>query len=71
MAASPTTALVLGVIGLVVPICALLALIFGVQLVRRMDAEGTTHHRGRAVAAEVLGVVGLALWVGWLILYFS
>lgn len=71
MTASPTTALILGVAGLIVPVCAVLALIFGVQLTRRMDAEGVTEHRNRAVAAEVLGVIGIALGIAWLTIYVT
>ena len=66
-----TAALVLGILGLFVCplICSVLALVFGYQSRREIDASGgRMGGRGNATAGIVLGWIGVALCVIFLIL---
>ena len=66
-----TAALVLGILGLVFCplICSVLALVFGYQSRREIDASGGQDRgRGNATAGIVLGWIGVALCVIFLVL---
>ena len=67
-----TAALVLGILGLVLfcpIICSILALIFGYQARREIDASGgRLSGRGNATVGIVLGWIGVALMVAFIVL---
>ena len=66
-----TASLVLGILGLVLCplICSVLALVFGYKARREIDASGgRVSGRGMATAGVVLGWIGVAIWVAFLLL---
>jgi hypothetical protein len=65
-----TAALVLGIVGIFIcPIvCSVLAIIFGQQAKREIDADPDLGGRGVAQAGFILGIVGLVLMVPAIIL---
>ena len=67
-----TAALVMGILGLLFCplVCSVLALVFGYQSRREMDASGgRLGGRGNATAGIVLGWIGLAIMVALLVLF--
>jgi len=63
--------LVLGIAGLIVCpiICSVLAMIFGVQARNRLRADPYGKGAGMATAGFWLGIVGLVLWMLYLVLF--
>ena len=67
-----TAALVLGIVGIFLCplVCSVLAIIFGVQARNEIDANPTAlGGRGQAQAGFILGIVGIALTVIWIVIF--
>jgi hypothetical protein len=64
-------ALVLGIAGLLIApiVCSTLAIVFGVLARRDIDQRPALTGRGLATAGIVLGVLGLALGLVWLVVF--
>jgi hypothetical protein len=62
--------LVLGLVGLCVPLCPLLAVIFGAIALSQISKTGQ-EGKGMAIAGLILGIVKIALGVLWVILNFA
>jgi hypothetical protein len=64
-------ALVLGIAGLLIApiVCSTLAIVFGVLARRDIDRRPALTGRGLATAGIVLGVLGLALGLVWLVVF--
>ena len=66
-----TAALTLGIMGAIVApiICSVLAIILGWVAVSEMNRAGTDAGKDRAVFGVMIGVGGLALWIGIAVIY--
>lgn len=67
---STTAAMILGIVGLLVPICALIAIVFGAIGIRDANRLPGQPGKGQAIAGLVLGIVVTAIWV-WLIIVIA
>jgi uncharacterized protein DUF4190 len=65
--------LVLGIAGLIIlpVVCSVLAIIFGQQAKREIDADPTLTGRGMAQAGFILGIIGLAFVVVFVIILIA
>lgn len=62
-----TWSLGLGVAGLVIAVCAVLAIVLGFLAWRDAEAEGTPRAASRGLLGMALGVIGLVTSVGWML----
>lgn len=57
----------LGIAGLVIVACAVLALVMGYLARRDAEAEGSPRAAGRGLLGMILGAIGLITSIGWMI----